>query len=123
MALKLVLDTNAVLYLLGGRLAEPLPEGRYFASVITEMELLSYPSLDAAEEERVREFLTEIALIELTQEVKEAAIRIRRQHALKLPDAIISATALTLEAELATSDRDLLRIPELACRRLQLREA
>lgn len=48
MALNRVLDTNAVLYLLGGRLAEPLPEGRYFASVMTEMELLSYPLLDEA---------------------------------------------------------------------------
>ncbi|MGH9397948.1 MAG: hypothetical protein ACRD18_13995 [Terriglobia bacterium] len=50
MALRAVLDTNAILYLLGGRLAQPLPPGFYFASVITEMELLSYPSLDTAAE-------------------------------------------------------------------------
>jgi hypothetical protein len=40
-----LLDTNAVLYLLGGRLAEALPPGEYLTSVITEMEMLSYPSL------------------------------------------------------------------------------
>jgi len=40
-----VLDTNTVLYLLGGRLAESLPEAYYFISVITEIELLSYPLL------------------------------------------------------------------------------
>lgn len=40
-----VLDTNIVLYLLGGRLANPLPKAQYFISVITEMELLSYPNL------------------------------------------------------------------------------
>lgn len=57
MAVRGVLDTNTVLYLLGGRLAEPLSEGRYFVSVITEMEPLSYPSLDAPEEKRVRSFL------------------------------------------------------------------
>ena len=45
MALKFVLDTNAVLYFLGDRLAEPLPSGDYFVSIITEMELLSYPSI------------------------------------------------------------------------------
>jgi hypothetical protein len=41
MVLKRVLDTNAILYLLGGKLAHPLPTGQYFISVISEMELLS----------------------------------------------------------------------------------
>jgi len=46
-----LLDTNAVLYLLGGRLAESLEIGHYYVSVISEMELLSYPKLtnDAAQ--------------------------------------------------------------------------
>jgi hypothetical protein len=34
MVLKRVLDTNAILYLLGGKLAQPLPTGQYFISVI-----------------------------------------------------------------------------------------
>jgi len=46
-----LLDTNVVLYLLGGRLAEPLPVGQFALSVISEMELLAWPSLDAAAEE------------------------------------------------------------------------
>jgi len=40
-----VLDTNAILYFLGGKVAQPLAPGRYFVSVISEMELLSYPSV------------------------------------------------------------------------------
>lgn len=122
MALEKVLDTNAVLYFLGGRLAESLPEGRYLLSVVTEMELLSYPSLDAREEERIRAFLSEVTLVELTREVREVAIQLRSQHGLGLPDAIVAATAQTLRAELLTNDRKLLRIPELSCRRLQLKE-
>ena len=35
-----LLDANASLYLLGGRLAEPLPAGEDGVSVITAMELL-----------------------------------------------------------------------------------
>jgi len=54
MGLKKVLDTNAVLYLLGGKLAEALPAARYFVSVITEIELLSYPLLDAEEESQIK---------------------------------------------------------------------
>jgi hypothetical protein len=46
--LKRVLDTNAILYLLGGKLVQPLGPALYFVSVISEMELLSYPSLDDA---------------------------------------------------------------------------
>ncbi|MEH2170206.1 MAG: hypothetical protein V7K41_26865, partial [Nostoc sp.] len=38
------LDTNVILYFLGGRLVNPLLLGQYFISVITEIELLSYPS-------------------------------------------------------------------------------
>jgi predicted nucleic acid-binding protein len=39
-----LLDTNVALYLLGGRLAKPMPAGNYAISVITEMELLAWPS-------------------------------------------------------------------------------
>lgn len=45
-----LLDTNVALYLLGGRLAAPLPAGSYGVSVITEMELLAWPSLTTDEE-------------------------------------------------------------------------
>lgn len=38
--MSIVLETNAVLYFLTGRLAEPLPEADFYASVITEIELL-----------------------------------------------------------------------------------
>ena len=44
MAVNRLFDTNTVLYLLAGRLAELLAAGEYFVSVITEMELLSYSS-------------------------------------------------------------------------------
>ncbi len=42
---RFVLDTNTVLYLLGGRLVRPLPDGTYFLSVMSELELLAYPEL------------------------------------------------------------------------------
>ncbi|CAN5575429.1 hypothetical protein BH18VER1_BH18VER1_22770 [soil metagenome] len=48
-----LLDTNVALYLLGGRLAAPLPAGDYGISVITEMELLAWPSLTADDKNQV----------------------------------------------------------------------
>lgn len=118
--MKKVLDTNAVLYLLGGKLAEPLSPGRYFISVISEMELLSYFPLDDAAIAQIRAFISTVVAVDLTQEIKELAVTLRRQHALKLPDAIIAATALSLEAELVTNDTKLLRVPNLPCEHLKL---
>ena len=42
-----LLDTNAVITALHGDPSQLLPSGRYFVSVITELELLSYPSADS----------------------------------------------------------------------------
>lgn len=116
-----VLDTNVILYLLEGELTETLPSGYYFVSVITEMELLSYPSLTRTEELSIHSFLSDTQIIELTSDVKNNAIRLRRQYGLKLPDAIIAATALSLEAELLTNDREILKISELRCRKVFVR--
>jgi predicted nucleic acid-binding protein len=59
----IVLDTNIVLYFLGGRLEHPLPDGSYAVSVISELELLAYPDLTTSEGERVKAFLADIAVI------------------------------------------------------------
>jgi hypothetical protein len=42
---SVVIDTNTCVYLLGGRLARPLPDDDDVVSVITQIELLSYPLL------------------------------------------------------------------------------
>ncbi|MFB3921467.1 MAG: type II toxin-antitoxin system VapC family toxin [Terriglobia bacterium] len=119
--MKKVLDTNAILYLLGGRLAQPLPAAQYFISVISEMELLSYPAVDDAALDAIRKFLSEVVTIELTEEIRDLAIRLRRKYSLKLPDAIVAATAQSLQAELLTNDEKLLRVPDLPTRRLNLK--
>jgi hypothetical protein len=89
--------------------------------VITEVELLSYPSLDSAAETQIRSFLSEITVVPLPRPVIDLAIALRREHAMKLPDAVIAATALSLDAELWTNDDKLFRIPALTCRRLNLK--
>jgi predicted nucleic acid-binding protein len=121
MAVRRLFDTNAVLYLLGGRLAAPLEMGEYYVSVVSEMELLSYPSLTEDAEIQVRLFLTGVTVLELTREVKTAAIQLRREHAMKLPDAIIAASAKVLGAELLTNDLRLLRTPSIRARALNLK--
>lgn len=115
-----VLDTNAVLYLLAGRNRDSIPERQCFISVITEMELFSYPSLEPSEENKIRFFLKYIPAIDVTREIVEETIRLRRIYGLKLPDTIVAATALTLNAELITNDKGITRISELHIRSIDI---
>ncbi len=115
MVLRRVVDTNVALYFLGGRLAEELAPGEYFASFITEMELLSYTGLDENGEKAIREFLADLEIVGITPSVKEHAIALRRRHGLKLPDAIIAATAISLDAALLSNDTAFARVPDLTC--------
>jgi predicted nucleic acid-binding protein len=109
---KYLFDTNAIVYYLQGR-----PEWVDFidnadmtertASVITRMELLSYPGISTDEEERIHRFLSDLIVISLSESIESTAIAIRRTARLKLPDAIIAATALRLNATLITGDQHL----------------
>lgn len=119
--MKIVLDTNAVLYFLAGKLAEPLPQAEYFVSVITEIELLSYPLLKKEEAAEIVDFLNDVNIIDLTKEVKKSTVNFRSQYRLKLPDAIIAATAYSLTAELFTNDAKLSNIMELSVKSLLLK--
>lgn len=92
------------LVFLGGRLANSLPSGQYFVSVITEIELLSYPSLSLDEETQIRDFLSKITVVGIESNIKELAIALRKQYRLRLPDAIIAATAQSFNATLFTND-------------------
>jgi predicted nucleic acid-binding protein len=105
-----LLDTNVALYLLGGRLAAPLPAGDYGVSVITEMELLAWPTLTDEEEKKVRAFLASVTVCELTPAIRARAVSLRRVERIKLPDAIVCATAMEHGAELWTNDTRLARM-------------
>lgn len=118
---RFVLDTNIILYFLGGRLAEPLPAGTYTISVISELELLAYPGLVSSEEQRVRAFLADIAVTDLTQPIKHHAVDLRKRYGLKLPDAIVAATALALKATLLTNDQRLLTLTDVETQTLRIK--
>lgn len=111
---NILLDTNAVLYLLGGKLqTATLPNGEFFISFVTELELLSYPNLSKSEEVKIKDFLDSVDIIELSPEIKEETVRLRKNYKIKLPDAIICGTALFINASLLTFDRSFKKIEEI----------
>ena len=118
---RFLIDTNIFILLFNDRLAESLPDGEIVCSIITEIELLSLPTLTSAEDVIIRERLAELTIYDIDYEVKEETIRLRRSHRLKLPDAVIAATAIINDAVLVTNDKKLQIVPELRCRELFLK--
>lgn len=118
---RYLLDTNAIIYLVNGRLASPLPEGKYSISVITEIELLSFSGLSDEEEQRIRDLMLALDRIQLSDTVRDLTIQLLRKNRLKLPDAIIAASAMTQQAILLTNDQTFASIDGLDCKALQLK--
>ncbi len=114
-----LIDTNIFISLFNEQLAEPLPSGTLSCSIITEMELLSFPGLSQKEEGLLRNKFETLEIFGLTPNIKENAIQLRRNKGLALPDAIIGATAVTMDYTLLSNDSDFSNIPELSCQRMQ----
>ena len=100
-----LIDTNIIVYYLEGEQVAVsflrTHRGKLSISSITWMETLSYPF--SAEEDRVvRKFLQEFRLIEIFAPVMELAVEIRRMKKIKLPDAIIAASAIQNDLILVT---------------------
>ena len=111
---SVVLDTNIVLYLLKGddKLEALLQGANVFLSVITKVELLSHPDLDEAGEQVIRELLQSVKLMEFTSTIQERTVLLRRQFKMKLPDAVIAATAAFLNIRLITADKKFARLKD-----------
>ncbi len=116
---RLLLDTNAVVALLGGT---SVVEEEVFAasfvgvSVIARLEFLAFSGLSQNDKDLFETFCRRAEVIGLTMddlELQETAVRLRRDFGLKLPDAIIAAIALTQKAVLVTADEGFDRIPDL----------
>ena len=110
MGIKYLWDTNTAIYylqqqfppraekFLDGLLAETQP----CISAITEIELLCWKNATEKDMEVLRNFINDALVIELERPIKLKSAVIRKQHKLKLPDAIIAATALVYDLTLIT---------------------
>lgn len=117
----MIIDTNIVLYEIRGLLAEALPRHDVGISIVTKIELLGYPKLGTAEQALINTVLKQVKIWPVDDQVADIAIMLRQRQALKVPDAVIAATAVVLNQELWTNDFDLSRIEGLRCRSVNLR--
>lgn len=107
--LRCVLDTNAVVSLLNGNseLAIRLETAAYVGiSVITYLEFLAFEGLTEADLKSFKQFCSRVEIVPLVHNdgLANIVLTLRTRHRLKLPDAIIGATALYRKALVITND-------------------
>ena len=109
---SILLDTNIVLYFLNGEetLIPLLEENNIFLSFITQLELLGSRNISTGDKLKIKQFIAECTVIDITQGIKDFAISIRQNYTIKLPDCIILATSLWLNIPFITADKDFKKV-------------
>ena len=108
-----VLDTNIISFFLKGD-SNLLPYFNYTTihiSFVTELELKSIPGLNAKDTEKLEFFLSTCIITDINATIKTTSVLFKKNYKLKLPDAIIGATAFYLGYELIISDKVFKRLP------------
>jgi len=117
--LRAVLDTNAVVALLAGNysLSQKLEHAEYVGiSIITYLEFLAFDGLTETDRACFETFCKRITIESLTIDnslLLKKTLELRSRYRLKLPDALIGATALFRNATLITNDAHFTSIPAL----------
>lgn len=104
---NVIFDTNIVIYLSKKLLAseEVFAENMtYSISIISKMELLGYAFKNTLEEKYINELINSLNIIPLNDAVVNTTIAIRKVNRIKLPDAIIYATAQVMNGKLLTNN-------------------
>lgn len=96
-----------LLYILGGDrgLASLLNGKDVVASAMVRMEAMVYHGHDQDHLGQVKAFLDRCEVVEIHRSVQDLAVELRLRHKLKLPDAVIAATAAHLGLPLLTADK------------------
>jgi hypothetical protein len=82
-------------------------------SYITEIELLGVFSINKIQKKNAISLINECFIFEMNSDIKKKAIEIKQKYKIKVPDAIIAATAIYNNLTLITSDADFEKIIEL----------
>jgi len=105
---EFITDSNVAIDFLSGKLPK---SGMEFMntvvnsfpvlSVITKIEMLGYNASDN-DAALLSDFIKTSIVLELSNEIVNKTIAIRKKHKIKIPDAIIAATALVYDLTLIT---------------------
>ncbi len=123
MGTRFLLDTNSVIYYLDNALPkltmiflDKILDIETNISVISKIELLGWYIPTEVSIQPVQNFVNIATVLSLTEPIVEKVIEIRRSRKIKLPDAIIAATALVHNLEIISRNKsDFSNIKGLVC--------
>jgi len=107
-------DTNFLIFTSQGNpIVEPFLDYNIGISFISEMELLGVFSISKVQKSNIQNIINECFVIDMNAEIKKYAIQIKQKYKIKLPDAIIAATAIQYNIPFITADADFKVVKEL----------
>jgi predicted nucleic acid-binding protein len=112
--MPLLLDTNVLIYNLQGALSadvkatirHAMDAKQAYISVITRIEVLGWKGYNDTTLQQMGQLLSKLIEIPLTEAVVQDTIRVRKEFGLKLPDAVIAASAMVQGIALLTGNVD-----------------
>jgi predicted nucleic acid-binding protein len=115
-----LMDTNAVIDYLGNHIPamgmgflNEVMDATPQVSIITKIEVLGF-NAPATHYRLLTQFMNDVRVLNLTDKIVATCIDIRKKRHVKLPDAIIAATALAYDLVLITRNvSDFKNIPRL----------
>lgn len=121
MGKKYLIDTNILIYYFANQIPkkeiskiEVIFEGSFNVSIITKIEFLGWNKHTENGFLKSKEFINNANVFNINDEISDSTIEIRRETNVKLPDAIISATALYNNLILITrNEKDFERVKNL----------
>jgi predicted nucleic acid-binding protein len=102
---RLLLDSNIIIYVAKKQL-DPVgfiqPEDELFISDISYMETLGFPFPDENEKRETQALLDILFRFSIEEPIVQKVVEIKQQRRIKLPDAIIAATAIVHNCAIVT---------------------
>ena len=113
--IRIMCDTNPLVYMLDGNaeLGAFLNGKQVYISFISELELFGKRDLSLQDKVTIELMLNSFFITDINPAIKHIYIELRQRYAIKLPDAVIAATAIYLDMPLLTSDKDFKKIDGL----------
>jgi len=100
-----IFDTNVLIYLSKYTLdPDKILKEKAAISVITKIEALGFNFSNKDEHQLLQDICNELEVIPLTDLIAEETIKLRTNYRIKLPDAIIYATAFVQNMPLLTNN-------------------
>ncbi|MCZ8331065.1 MAG: type II toxin-antitoxin system VapC family toxin [Flavobacterium sp.] len=107
-------DTNFLIFTSQGNpIVETFLDYNIGISFISEMELLGVFSISKIQKSNIQKIIDQCFVIDFNLEIKKSAIQLKQKYKVKLPDAIIAATAIHYNIPFITADADFKIIKEL----------